>query len=130
MHKGIRLLLFGVALAVVLVGCSSVPTISPREVYDRLGDLGPDLILLDVRTYDEWVTEGHIEGATLIPLDELPLRAANELPQAAEIIVYCRTGNRSLEAAQYLVRKGYTQVYDMGGIDQWIFSGLPVVYGP
>jgi rhodanese-related sulfurtransferase len=129
-------LLILVALAAValgLAGCGGskarVHLVTPQSVYQRLPDLGDDLILLDVRTPEEWAA-GHIEGATLIPLDDLGTRAASELPKDAAIIVYCRSGNRSAEAASYLVNAGYTNVSDMGGILGWIEAGLPVVAGP
>lgn len=127
-----------VLLAVlVLVGCggaAAAPTIAratPAEVYPRLpGDLDNGLILLDVRTSEEWRDDGHIQGATLLPLQELEARAAAELPKDAEIIVYCRSGNRSEQAATYLASQGYTNIVDMGGINGWIAAGYPVVTGP
>jgi rhodanese-related sulfurtransferase len=121
------------ALALVMVGCASAPsqvTIahpSPQDVYDRL-QAGDDFILLDVRTPEEWA-DGHIDGATLIPLDELETRAASELPKDADIVVYCRSGNRSAQAADYLVGAGYSYISDMGGIQDWQAAGLPVVTG-
>lgn len=134
----LALALIGLALA----GCA--PTIAaapaapvaqvraatPQEVYPRLpGDLGGGLILLDVRTPQEWAEDGHIAGATLIPLAELEARAAGELPQDAEIVVYCRSGNRSQQAAAFLVEAGYTDVSDMGGVRDWIAAGYEVEYG-
>jgi rhodanese-related sulfurtransferase len=124
----------GVAvLALVMVGCApAAPQVTiahptPQEVYDRL-QAGDDFILLDVRTPEEWA-DGHIDGATLIPLQELEARAASELPKDADIVVYCRTGNRSAQAADYLVGAGYTHISDMGGIQDWQAAGLPVVTG-
>jgi rhodanese-related sulfurtransferase len=134
-HNG-RLVLWiasAAALALVLVGCASAaPQVtithpSPQDVYDRL-QAGDDFILLDVRTPEEWA-DGHIDGATLIPLDELETRAASELPQDADIVVYCRSGNRSAQAADYLSGAGYTHIEDMGGIQDWQAAGLPVVTG-
>jgi rhodanese-related sulfurtransferase len=120
-------------LALGLVGCASAaPQVtiahpSPQEVYDRL-QAGDDFILLDVRTPEEW-DQGHIEGATLLPLQELETRAASEMPKDAEIVVYCRSGNRSAQAAEYLAGAGYTHISDMGGIQDWVAAGLPVVTG-
>jgi rhodanese-related sulfurtransferase len=120
-------------LALVMVGCApAAPQVTiahptPQEVYDRL-QAGDDFILLDVRTPEEWA-DGHIDGATLIPLQELEARAASELPKDADIVVYCRTGNRSAQAADYLVGAGYTYISDMGGIQDWQAAGLPVVTG-
>lgn len=126
------------ALAALLVaGCSAavpeaaaVKDVTPQAVAERLPSLGSDVILLDVRTPQEWEQDGHIPGATLIPLAELEARAAEELPKDAEIIVYCRSGNRSAQAADYLVGAGYTDVSDMGGIQDWVAAGYDVVYGP
>jgi phage shock protein E len=129
-----RLVIWIVSAAVLvlgLVGCASAaPQVtiahpSPQEVYDRL-QAGDDFILLDVRTPEEW-DQGHIEGATLISLQELEARAASELPKDAEIVVYCRSGNRSAQAAEYLAGAGYTHIGDMGGIQDWVAAGLPVV---
>ena len=123
--------LFIIAL-ITLTGCATarVSQLSPHEVYQRLSEPESDAILLDVRTPEEWL-QGHIEDATLIPLDELQFRASNELPPNAEIIVYCGTGERSSAAAEYLVRKGYTNVSDMrGGLYAWANTGFPLVAGP
>ena len=131
------LFLFSLVAAALLglVGCggraAAAQLLSPQAVYDRLPDLDDDTILLDVRTPEEWA-EGHIEGATLLPLDALPSYAASLLPnKEAEIIVYCRSGNRSTQAVSYRVDAGYQNVSDMqGGILAWIEAGLPVVMTP
>ncbi|MDD5435508.1 MAG: rhodanese-like domain-containing protein, partial [Nitrospira sp.] len=70
--------------------------------------------------------EGHIEGAVNIPVSELESRLG-ELSRDKSIIVYCRSGSRSRSAADILVKNGFTQVYNMGGIVDWINSGYPVV---
>ncbi len=121
--------------AVLIVACApaeaEVQQVTPQAVAERLpADLNENLIVLDVRSPEEWAQDGHIEGATLIPLPELKARAANELPRDAEIVVYCRTGNRSAQAVAYLASAGYTSVSDMGGIQDWIAAGYEVVYGP
>ena len=79
-------------------------------------------ILLDVRTTGEF-NERHIEGAVLIPDNEISDRAAEELPDKnILILVYCRSGRRSEAAARELVDMGYTNVYDFGGIIDWPFE--------
>jgi rhodanese-related sulfurtransferase len=84
--------------------------------------------ILDVRQPDEWV-EGHIEGAILIPLDVLEYRF-NEIPKDSEIVVVCRSGNRSAQGRDILLANGFTQVTSMaGGMNAWIADGLPVVTG-
>ncbi len=91
-------------------------------------DGGEDYILLDVRTVEEW-TENRIEGALLIPDYEISERAEDELPdKSASILIYCRSGRRSADAANTLVDMGYINVYDFGGISDWPYetvSGSP-----
>jgi len=83
-----------------------------------------EYILLDVRTEGEFVNE-HIEGAILIPDNEIGERATDELPDKnALILIYCRSGRRSEAAARELVEMGYTNVYDFGGILDWPFETI------
>lgn len=130
-----------IALASLLIaGCSTasatetatVQDVTPQEIAARLPQdvESGDLILVDVRTQQEWEDDGHIAGATLIPLDQLEAGAADQLPKDGEIVVYCRSGNRSAQAADYLVNHGYTNVEDLGGIQGWQAAGYDVVYGP
>jgi rhodanese-related sulfurtransferase len=86
-------------------------------------------LLLDVREQYEW-DETHVEGALLIPLLELPNRI-DELPTDQDILVICRTGNRSAQARDLLREAGLERTTSIsGGIDAWISAGLPVVSGP
>jgi Rhodanese-related sulfurtransferase len=79
-------------------------------------------ILLDVRTQEEFQEE-HIEGAILIPDYEIAGRAESEIPDKDTVIlVYCRSGRRSADAANELVGMGYTNVYDFGGIADWPYD--------
>jgi len=95
--------------------------ISAEGAYQMMQDT-KEYILLDVRTQEEFNTE-HIEGAALIPFDEVGDRAGVEIPDKnALILVYCRSGRRSEAAAQELVEMGYTSVYDFGGILDWPFD--------
>jgi rhodanese-related sulfurtransferase len=124
-----------VALALAACGGAAAPATvgkaTPAEIADRIpADLNNGLILLDVRTPQEWTDDGHIAGATLLPIDELPNRALNELPTDAEIVVYCRSGNRSAQAADWLIQNGFTDVSDLGGINDWKAQGYPVEFGP
>jgi rhodanese-related sulfurtransferase len=81
-------------------------------------------LMLDVRTQEEW-DQVHIPGATFIPLDQLENRLA-ELPRDQEIVVYCRSGNRSQTGRDILLDAGFTQVTSMaGGINQWSSAGFP-----
>ncbi len=84
--------------------------------------------VLDVRQLEEWA-QGHISGATLIPLEELPNRLS-EVPRNREVVVVCRTGIRSAEGRDVLKSAGFTRVTSMaGGLTQWQAQGLPLVTG-
>lgn len=85
--------------------------------------------LLDVRTVEEW-NQGHIDGAVLIPLDQLSGRI-NELPADQDVLIICRSGNRSGQARDLLRAAGLKRTTSIsGGINAWIAKGLPVVTGP
>ena len=85
-----------------------------------------ELVILDVRTVAEF-NEGHIEGAINIPVGDLASRL-DELSKNHELLVYCRTGNRSGSAVAILSDAGYTKIYHMHeGISVWIQQGHPVV---
>jgi len=89
-----------------------------------------NVFLLDVREPREWEI-AHIEGATLIPLGELPKRL-NELPDPTtgpEIVVSCKTGIRSAKAVNLLRERGYTRVKNLrGGIIEWIARIDPTLH--
>ena len=77
------------------------------------------LIIIDVRTKGEY-EEGHIPGAVLIPNESIKDRKPELLPDVNQVIlVYCRSGNRSKQAAQKLANMGYNKVYEFGGINTW-----------
>jgi len=108
----------------------SIVRLSAQQVADRLAQPRESLILLDVRALQEWDEDGRIEGATLIPIEEIETRAEAELPRDAEIIAYCHLGVRSLAVANWLARLGFNNVSDLeGGIDAWTRAGLPVEFG-
>jgi rhodanese-related sulfurtransferase len=92
-----------------------------KELIER----NPSLVILDVRTNEEY-RNGHIEGALNIPVDELEERL-DELDDNDELLVYCRTGNRSRTAIEILNENGYEKVHHMNeGITAWIASGYPI----
>lgn len=94
------------------------------EEAKKLMDENTDEIILDVRTAEEY-KESHIEGAVLIPDNELAKRAEKELPNKdALILVYCRSGRRSAASAMELVDMGYTNVYDFGGIIDYPYDTI------
>ncbi len=85
----------------------------------------PELVILDVRTVAEYEAE-HIEGTVNIPVEELESRTS-ELDTDTEILVYCRTGNRSSTAIGILEDAGFIKLYHMHeGISVWIEQGHPV----
>ncbi len=85
-------------------------------------DFNSELILVDVRTKEEF-EEAYIDGARLIPLDELEATAESRLPDKNKpVMVYCRSGKRSKAAAEILDRLGYKHIYDMGGLIDWPFE--------
>ncbi len=94
--------------------------IAPEDALALLETQG--VVLLDVRTPEEFA-EGHIEGAQLLPYDEIAART-DELPADKDttIVVYCRSGRRSAIAAEELADMGYTAVYDLGGIQSWPYD--------
>ena len=78
-----------------------------------------DYIILDVRTIAEY-NEGHIPNAICIPNETIGSNIINELPDKEQLIlVYCRSGNRSKQAAEKLKKLGYTNLIEFGGIIDW-----------
>ena len=85
-------------------------------------DTEKDYIIIDARTEEEFA-EGHIENAILIPEYEIAQRAEKELPDKEQLIlVYCRSGRRSKIASDELVKLGYTNVKEFGGIIDWPYE--------
>lgn len=127
-----------IAVAVVLLGGAAVlwftggqtaaqaTTITVDEAYQK-SQAGA--FMLDVRQPEEW-QEQHISGATLIPLDYLADNL-DQLPRDQEIVIYCRSGNRSQQALEILQQAGFDNAVSMdGGINDWVASGYEVVSGP
>ena len=76
-------------------------------------------VVVDVRRQDEY-DAGHIPGAILIPNESIDKDQPEELPDLNQIIlIYCRSGNRSKQAAQKLFDMGYRNIYEFGGITDW-----------
>lgn len=94
-----------------------VPTVSVDEVPD-------DAVVLDVREDDEWV-HGHIEGATHIPMGDVPARL-DEVPEADPLYVICRSGGRSARVAMWLTANGFDAV-NVSGMGDWEAAGKPMV---
>ncbi len=126
-------------IALVILGISAFWLISrgnttsalPPEisVTEAVAKRDAGAFILDVRQPDEW-NEAHIPDSTLIPLDQLSGRI-NELPKDQEIVVVCRSGNRSAQGRDLLLDAGFTQVTSMaGGLTQWKAAGYPTISGP
>ncbi|OXS26794.1 MAG: hypothetical protein BI182_03545 [Acetobacterium sp. MES1] len=132
--KGKAMKKLGILMLIVVIlvaGCSSqqqtkekivsVNKITAEEAKVMI-DEGKNLVILDVRTQEEY-NEGHIENAVLIPDTEISAKAPTVLADSNQtILVYCRTGRRSAEAAKKLVDLGYSNIYDFGGIVDWPYE--------
>ena len=110
--------LFIFIILFLLVGCSSNEDsnglISYMDAKEKIINEGA--ILVDVRTEEEY-NSNHIGGAINIPIDSIS--SAVSLSKDNPIIVYCETGNRSSQALEKLEALGYSNVYDLGSIDNW-----------
>ncbi len=106
----------------------TVPSITTQETFERLKN-DSTILLLDVRTVQEWQSStGRLQGAILIPVQELEARLAELEPYKDKtIIAYCRSGNRSGTAARILNQHGFKAYNMLGGMIQWNKEQLPVV---
>ena len=125
------------ALALLLVSCGGtkdkpVPTeedmtgkaayqkISAEEAYEMMAS--QEVVVVDVRTREEY-DGGHIENAVLVPNESIGSEMPEALPdKEATLLVYCRSGRRSKDAAQKLLALGYQSVYDFGGVIDWPYE--------
>lgn len=93
--------------------------ITPKEAKEMMVE---DNLILDVRTQSEY-DQIHIEGSLLLPVDQIIKGKLDSLPDKDQtILIYCRSGNRSKTAAKALIKAGYTDVYDFGGINKWPYD--------
>lgn len=114
-----------IMLAVMLLaGCSaevnelSYKQISTEAAIEMMAD-ETNYIILDVRTPEEY-DAGHIEDAINIPNETIGSNEIEELPDKDQLImIYCRSGNRSKQVADKLVKLGYTNIVEFGGINTW-----------
>ena len=119
-------MLLTLALPFGCVGCSDGGSATYEQISGAeakaLMDGESGYIIIDARTQSEY-DEGHIPGAILIPEYEIAARAENELLDKDQLIlVYCRSGRRSEIAAEELVKLGYTNVKEFGGIIDWEYE--------
>ncbi len=121
-----RIAILCISVIMFLSGCTASPSSTDasytqitQEEAKVMMDKNDGHIIVDVRRQDEY-DEGHIPGAILIPNERITDKKPAELPDLDQIIlVYCRSGRRSKEAAQKLADMGYTNVYEFGGIIDW-----------
>ena len=114
------------ALPFGCVGCSDGGSATYEQISGAeakaLMDSESGYIIIDARTQEEY-DQGHIPGAIMIPEYEIVDRAEKELPDKEQLIlVYCRSGRRSKIAAEELVKLGYTNVKEFGGIIDWEYD--------
>lgn len=125
-NKRFWLILLTFALPLGCVGClnggsATYEQISGAEA-KALMDSESGYIIIDARTQEEY-DQGHIPGAILIPEYEIADRSEKELPDKEQLIlVYCRSGRRSKIAAEELVKLGYSNVKEFGGIIDWEYE--------
>lgn len=115
-----KFLLFLLTPLLLLFGCAKAEPafqrISMAEAEKLMGTEG--VLLLDVRTQKEYKA-GHIPGAICVPVESISA-PPEELPDKAQtILVYCRSGRRSVQAAEKLAALGYTGIIEIGGIQSW-----------
>ena len=131
MNKRYHVMALIIEVMLVLTACSSggqvmdgedmvrsYTQISQEEARQLMEQDGKQIIV-DVRTQEEY-DSGHIPGAICIPNESIGTEHPEELPDPRQVIlIYCRSGNRSKQAAQKLFDMGYTNVYEFGGINDW-----------
>ena len=124
-----KILILLLAAVLLLTGCAqaegstgaSYENITAQQA-KALMDSSENCIILDTRAQSEY-DAGHIPGAIVIPHDEILQKAESMLPDKNQLIlVYCRSGRRSKLAAEDLVKLGYTNVKEFGGIIDWPYE--------
>ena len=123
------ILILIITCAAVLYGCTSGGENKMENSYEQITpaeakaimDERDGYVILDVRTQEEF-DEAHIDGAILIPDYEIADKAESILDKNQLILVYCRSGRRSKNAASELVSLGYTNVKEFGGIIDWPYE--------
>ena len=130
-ENDMKLLMILVAVGALLTGCTSFRQVADgdgmvnsyvqisQDEAKRMMKKDDGHVIVDVRRQDEY-DAGHIPGAILIPNEDIDTEQPAELPDLDQVIlIYCRSGNRSKQAAQKLFDMGYTNVYEFGGIIDW-----------
>ena len=119
-----RILPLLLVLVIMLAGCGKSDADTQNNTYEKISmseglarmESDENYILLDVRRADEFEA-GHIPGAVNLPNEEIGTEEIPSLPDKAQTIyIYCRSGNRSKQAADKLLALGYTNLIEFGGI--------------
>ncbi len=137
MNRTGNLVALVLAVVFMLGGCAPGGTVVPQQIanagempklpYQQIDqetakhmmEVEDGHVIIDVRRQDEY-DAGHIPGAILIPNESITTERPEELPDLDQIIlIYCRSGNRSKQAAQKLADLGYVNIYEFGGIMDW-----------
>ena len=122
-----RMLPMLLLLSFALTGCAASATLPETNTYRQitmqeaveLMEKEDNYLILDVRTEQEYVA-GHIPGAIVVPNETIGTEEIAQLPDKDQLImVYCRSGNRSKQASDKLVKLGYTNIIEFGGINSW-----------
>ena len=101
-------------------GKAAYHKISAEEAYEMMAS--QEVVVVDVRTREEY-DGGHIENAVLVPNENIGSEMPEALPdKEAPLLVYCRSGRRSKDAAEKLLALGYQSVYDFGGVIDWPYE--------
>lgn len=104
--------------AMQVAAVQQVPLIEPAALKTMMA-AHMRLVIVDVRQPEEYAM-GHIDGATLMPLDSLPVHFT-ELPKGVKLVVYCRSGHRSAQAVTFLLAHGYDRAVSLnGGYTAWV----------
>ena len=103
-----------------MTGKAAYHKLSAEEAYEMM--TSQEVVVVDVRTREEY-DGGHIENAVLVPNESI----GSEMPEAlhdkeATLLIYCRSGRRSKQAAEKLLKLGYQNVYDFGGVIDWPYE--------
>ncbi len=100
---------------------------SPKEVYELIQN-NKDVVILDVRTEEEYKNDGHLKGAILINIQSGNFAdKVNKLDKEKTYVVYCKGGIRSMKACNIMDGLGFKNIINLdGGIINWINNGLPV----
>jgi rhodanese-related sulfurtransferase len=103
---------------------TNFPSINAQEAYVLL-ESDDNITLLDVRTPKEFKEDGYIQSAKLIPLGVLA-QNIEMINKSKKILIYCRSGNRSLSASRMLEKSGFEVINLSGGMVEWKKSGFSV----